>query len=175
MADKWKVPCTTEGVDVFTWADSAPTACPHDSSHTINSGGVELATSLLFRFKEANTAQTTLLQAWQNALTLTPTLGLAEGIYIVSWTAEMRVTPVGPLNSRTQIRMEIDGNTKGNSGTVDQYWVCHSGWDRYAADEGDKPVITLDFRRDATVGGNDTAEVRKVRLGVTYYGLSSAE
>lgn len=174
MADRYKVPCTTEGVDVYTWADSTPTVCPNDSSHTINSGGVELATSLNFRFKEQNTALTTTAQTYQTALALTPTLGLAEGIYIMSWTCELVVTPSGALNSRAQARFQIDGNTKSVTGMATQYWECHSGWDRYSAYEGEKPVVRLQYRRDATVGGDDTIEIRKIRIGIEYKGLSSA-
>ena len=174
MADKYKVPCITEGVDVFTWADSTPTVCPNDSSHTINSGGVELATSLNFRFKEQNTALTTTQQTYQDALTLTPTLGLAGGIYVLSWTCELRVTPSGPLDSRAQARFTVDGNVKSLTGMASQYWDCHSGWDRFAASEGDKPVLKVQYRRDATVGGNDTIEIRKIRIGLEYKGQSSA-
>ena len=170
MTDKWKVPCTTEGVDVFTWADSAPTECPNDPSHTIDSGGVELATNLEFRFKEENAVQTTTQETYQNAATLTPNVGLAAGVYRLSWTCEHRITPAGDLNSRVQTRFQVDGTSRGNTASVSTQWEVHSGWDRFFASEGDKPVLTLDYRRDPGVGGNDTVEIRKVRLGIEYIG-----
>lgn len=172
MADKWKIPCLTEGVDVFTYADAKPTECPNDAAHSIDSAGVELAASLGFRFKEENGAQTTTLETYQNAATLTPNLGLIAGVYRVSWTCEHRITPSGDLNSRVQTRFRIDGTTKSNTASVSEQWECHSGWDRLFASEGDKPVVTLDYRRDPGVGGNDTVEIRKVRLGLEYIGTN---
>lgn len=131
------------------------------------------ATSLDFRFSEENSAQTTTLETYQNADTLTPTTGLKKGVYRMSWTCELKVTPSGALNSRVQTRFRIDGTTKSNSASVsDGQWECHSGWDRYFANEGEKPSLTLDYRRDPAIGGDDTVEIRKVRLGIEYMGVN---
>lgn len=130
------------------------------SAHT----GVDV--SLSFRFKEENGAQTTTLETFQNAITLTPTTGLAQGPYKLSWTCELRVTPTGPKDSRVHVRFRVDTNTKSNTAEESEQWVCHSGWDRYFAKENEKPALTLDYRRDPALGGNDTVEIRKVRLGI---------
>lgn len=125
-----------------------------------------------FRFEEENAAQTTTLETYQNAATLTPSDGLKKGVYRMSWTCEHRITASGPLNSRVQTRFQIDGTSKGNTASVSEQWEVHSGWDRYFANEGEKPSLTLDYRRDPAVGGNDTVEIRKVRLGIEYMGTN---
>lgn len=130
------------------------------------------ATALDFRFSEENGAQTTTLETYQNADTLTPVVGLKKGVYRLSWTCEHRITPSGALNSRVQTRFRVDGNTKSNTASVSEQWECHSGWDRYFANEGEKPSLTLDYRRDPAVGGDDTVEIRKVRLGIEYMGTN---
>jgi hypothetical protein len=130
------------------------------------------ATSRAFRFLEVNGAQTTTSEVYQNAATLTPTTGLRKGAYRFSWTCEHRITPSASLDSRVQTRFQVDGNTKSNTASVSEQWECHSGWDRYFADEGEKPSLTLDYRRDPGVGGNDTVEIRKVRLGLEYMGTN---
>lgn len=128
------------------------------------------STSLQYRFKEENAAQTTTLETYQNAATLTPAKGLKNGVYRMAWTCEHRITASGALNGRIQTRFRIDSNTKSNTASVSEQWECHSGWDRYFADEGEKPVLTLDYRRDPAVGGDDTVEIRKVRLSMEYLG-----
>lgn len=42
MPNRYKVPCITEGTDVFAHADSKPTVCPNDSEHTIDADGIVL-------------------------------------------------------------------------------------------------------------------------------------
>ena len=172
MADQYKVPCLTEGVDVFVYADAAPTECPNDSAHTIDGPGVALADSLAFRFKEENAVSTTTSETYQNKVTLAPATGLAAGVYLLSWTCEHRITPAGDLNSRVQTRFRVDGTTKGSTASVSEQWEVHSGWDRFFANDGDKPSLTLDYRRDPGLGGNDTVEIRKARLAIQYIGTN---
>ncbi|MHC4342912.1 MAG: hypothetical protein ACYSX0_22210, partial [Planctomycetota bacterium] len=44
---KYRIPCTTEGVDKFRWieegVESAPTTCPADTAHTVDAGGIGVA------------------------------------------------------------------------------------------------------------------------------------
>lgn len=129
-------------------------------------------TSLDFRFAEENGGISTTLQTYQNALTLTPSTGLKKGVYLMSWTCELKVTASGALNSRVQTRFRVAGTTKNNTVTTSEEWQCHSGWDRYFANEGEKPSVTLDYRLDPGVGGNDTVEVRKRRIGIQYIGTN---
>jgi len=153
----------------FTAALSAPEITALDALVAAHDAA---ETALTFRFVEENGAQTTTLETYQNAATLTPTTGLKKGVYRFSWTCEHRITPTDALNSRVQTRFRVDGSTKSNTASVSEQWECHSGWDRYFADEGEKPSLTLDYRRDPGVGGNDTVEIRKVRLGIEYMGTN---
>lgn len=156
----------TEGnqLDIyFVSALSAPEITALDALVAAHSGD---ETSVDFRFLEVNGAQTTTLETFQNAATLTPSNGLAQGAYKLSWTCELRVTVSGSKDSRAHVRFQVDGNTKSNTAGDSEQWQCHSGWDRYFADENEKPTITLDYRRDPALGGDDTVEIRKVRLGI---------
>lgn len=147
----------------FESALSAPEITALDAVVAAHAGD---ETSLKFRFLEENGAQTTTLETFQNAATLTPTTGLGKGPYRFSWTCELRVTPSGAKNSRAHVRFRVDSTTKSNTAEDSEQWVCHSGWDRYFANEGEKPSLTLDYRRDPALGGDDTVEIRKVRLGI---------
>jgi hypothetical protein len=40
IVSKYRLRCTTEGVDKFVWGESAPTQCPDDSGHTIDSDSI---------------------------------------------------------------------------------------------------------------------------------------
>lgn len=147
----------------FVSALSAPEITALDAVVAAHTG---VAVSLAFRFKEVNGAQTTTLETFQNAATLTPLVGLAKGPYKLSWTCELRVTVSGSLDSRVAVRFQVDGSSKSNTASNSTLWQCHSGWDRYFANANEKPALTLDYRRDPGLGGDDTVEIRKVRLGI---------
>ena len=126
-----------------------------------------VATVTGFQFWEANSAVTTTAQTWQQAMERTAA-AMSAGVYILTWRFELRLNPTGPVNSKAAGRFSIDGNIKGNTVTVEDDWVSFSGWDRFVAAEGETPVLELEIRRDPTVGGNDTVEIRKMKLGVEY-------
>jgi hypothetical protein len=122
-------------------------------------------TIFLFRFFEKNQMQSTTEETFQSAFNRT-TVPLKKGVYIISWYCEIRVNPAGPVNSKTQIRFSINGDARGNGTSADREWVPMSGWDKVDIREGDTPQLQIEFRRDPGTGGNDTAEVRRVKLGV---------
>ena len=72
----------------------------------------------------------------------------------------------GPLNSTAQARVLVDGGIKGNVNYRSEEWSVFSGWDRLVVAEGDSPVLLLEIRRDPAEGGNDTIEIRKMKLGI---------
>lgn len=117
-----------------------------------------------FQFWESNPFQSTALEAFQNAMTQ-QAQPMAAGPYVIDWYCEMRVVPVGPINSRGNLRFQIDGVSKGNSTVVTDEWIAMCGWDRFFAAEGATPTFTLDWRRDPALGGNDTIEIRKMKIG----------
>ena len=122
-------------------------------------------TSSGYQFWELNPAESTLLQTWQTAMTRTAS-ALAQGTYKFSWYFELRVVPVGPLNSRAAARFRIDANIKGSVAMDKDDWVAYSGWDRYVAEEAETPVVDIQFRQDDVVGGNDSIEIRKMKMSI---------
>lgn len=118
-----------------------------------------------FRFGEANAVQSTTQQSWQDAFSITAQ-PVQEGTYIITWQCEVRIVPTGPLNSRAALRVQVDGNNKGLGSWEHDDWTTISGWDRSRFEEGEEPVINIQYRRDPDVGGNDTIEIRRIRLGI---------
>lgn len=118
-----------------------------------------------FRYSENNPVQSTVLETYQNAHSFTlPPVG--AGVYIISWQCEIRVVTTGPLNSAGDLRFRIAGGNNGVGHWLHEEWNTISGFDRVSFEEGEEPTIELQYRRDPTIGGNDTIEVRRVRLGV---------
>lgn len=122
-----------------------------------------------FQFWEENTAETTTAETWQEKMSRTAA-ALAGGSFLLSWYCELKVTPTDALNSLAAMRFLVDSNVKGSAQTSAEGWVAFSGWDRYVADEGETPTLSLEIRRDPTVGGDDTIEIRKMKLGFQYVG-----
>lgn len=118
-----------------------------------------------FQIWESNPDQSTTLQTWQTAFSRT-SQALQKGAYILTWYAEIRVDPTGPLNSRAAVRFRIDANIKGNSVNDYNQFVPFTGWDRYTARDGDEPVLDVQYRRDNVIGGNDTIVIRKLKLAI---------
>jgi hypothetical protein len=118
-----------------------------------------------FQFWELNPADTTTLETWQEVMSRTAA-ALLDGSYRLSWYFELKLTPTGPINSKAMARFLVDGNVKGNVQTVEDGFVAFSGWDRFSGADGDKPVLSLEIQRDPTLGGNDTVEIRKMKLGI---------
>jgi hypothetical protein len=126
---------------------------------------VPLVTTPAFQFWESNPDQSTSAETYQSAMSRTAD-PMAQGIYILTYALEMRVVPTGPLNSAGQCRFGIDGNIKGVHTQFHEEWQIISGWDRYVAVEGSEPVLLWEFRRNPNEGGNDSIEVRKLKLGL---------
>ncbi len=119
-----------------------------------------------FQFWESNPAQSTAAEIWQTAMSRTAD-PMAAGTYRLSWYCELRVNPVGPVNSDAAARFAVDSSVKGSAYlTTGNDWHAFSGWDRFIATEGQQPVLTMEWRRDPDTGGNDNIEIRKMKLGV---------
>lgn len=146
----------------FTAALGAPEITALDAVVLAHQGTSTVAG---FQFWEDNSAFATTAQTWQTAMSRTAS-ALGNGVYILTWRFELRLDPTGPVNSKAAGRFAIDGNIKGNTVTVENDWVSFSGWDRFVAAEGETPVLELEVRRDPTVGGNDTVEIRKMKMGI---------
>lgn len=131
----------------------------HDGVNTITS----------FQFWEENTAETTTAETFQEKMARTAA-AMSAGIYRLSWAFEMKVTPEGPLNSQGVGRFLVDGNVKNIVFHTLENYVTYSGWDRYVAVEGETPELSLEIRRDPTLGGNDTIAIRKMKLGIEFMG-----
>lgn len=115
---------------------------------------------------ESNLPQSTDLETWVEAMSRV-TKALHEGTYRISWYFELRVATVGPqLDSRAAAQFLIDGNIKGSAVTELDDWVPVCGFDRYAASAAETPDLSIEFRRDPAIGGNDNIEVRKMRIGI---------
>lgn len=151
-------------IATFDTALSAPEIVTLDGLVAAHSNVVVTAA---FQFWESNPAQSTLSEAWQNAISRTadPTGG---GIYRLSWSLELRIVPVDALNGGAVARFMVDGSRKGDAYHRSVEWSAFSGWDRKIFTEGDTPLLEIDYRRDPTEGGNDNVEIRKLKLGVEY-------
>jgi len=118
---------------------------------------------------EDNTVQSTTLETWQNALQRTAAAAIG-GTYKLEWNFELRLASAGPLNSKAGGRFSSDSNFKGIFHVADEEWVGYSGWDFITLAEGDTPQLKLEFRRDPTIGGNDTAEIRRCKMSIELMG-----
>jgi hypothetical protein len=119
-----------------------------------------------YQFWESNPMQSTALETWQTAMSRTPD-PMAAGTYKLTWYCEIRVNPVGPVNSDAAAQFVVGGSVKGSAYlTTGNDWHAFSGWDRYIATEGEQPVLALEYRRDPDTGGNDNIEIRKMKLGI---------
>lgn len=118
---------------------------------------------------ESGGVQSTTSETWTGALqrTADPT---ASGVYKMSWYFELRVVPTGPLDSKAAGRFDFDGNFRGIVVNPDSEWCGFSGWDFVNFNAGDTPVLRLQFRRDPGVGGNDTIEIRRLKLALEQMG-----
>jgi hypothetical protein len=121
-----------------------------------------------FRFWEENPSQSTALEAYQTAISRvsTPT---GEGVYLVSWYAEVRVVP-GAAPSGGQVQFRVDGNAVGNAYYAGEEWSAISGWDRNSMQEGETPTLDLRYRRAPALGGDGTIEIRKIKMSMEYMG-----
>jgi len=114
---------------------------------------------------ENNAAQQTLVEAWQTAFQRTA-LKVAGGQYKLSWSFSMRLVASGALDSKAQARFLLDGSPLGINVHDDTEWQRFSGWDFRPFTEGDTPVLTMEFQRDPTLGGNDTVEIRRIKMAL---------
>ncbi len=123
-----------------------------------------------FQFWESAPMQSTTLETWQNVMTRTAPRMLA-GTYIMTWHWEMRIVATGGVDSKAQARFRIDSNTKGIHSTIETDWQIVSGWDRVAnVADGAEPVFDIEIQRDPTTGGDDTVEIRKMKIGFELHG-----
>jgi len=118
-----------------------------------------------FKFAENNSVQSTTLQTYQTALAFT-TPPMTEGQYLIHWQCEVRVVPSGPLNSAASLRFRAVGSNKGLGHWPHDDWTTIGGIDRQRLDEGEEALLEIQYRRDPNVGGNDTIEIRRVKLGL---------
>lgn len=117
-----------------------------------------------FQMWESSAIQSTPLETWQGAFSRTA-LPLASGRYRVQWHWEMRLVATGPVNSKGAARFRIDASSKAIDHTVETDWQTVSGWDReLGIVAGATPTFEIEFRRDPTVGGNDTVEIRRMKM-----------
>lgn len=130
----------------------------------------ELVGTLAWQKWENNAAQSTSAETWQSAISRTAS-PVAEGIYKFSWYFELRIVATGPLNSKGAARFSLDAVVKGNFVHADEEWSGFSGWD-YVSNlvVGSTPVLAVEWRRDPTVGGNDSIEIRKVKIALERMG-----
>jgi hypothetical protein len=91
---------------------------------------------------------------------------VAAGIYRLSWYFELRVVPVTTLDSAAVARFRINSSRKGDAYQASTEWSGFSGWDRIIFDEGEAPLLEIDFRREPNQGGNDNVEIRKLKIGI---------
>jgi hypothetical protein len=131
----------------------------------VASASVGTATRNSFQFWESNPAQATELQTWQVALAQTAA-PVSDGVYRLSWSFELRIVPVQSLNSGAVARFSVDSVVKANSYYRGTEWNACSGWDRFVFDEGETPLLDIEFRRDPVEGPNDSIEIRKLKLGI---------
>lgn len=124
-----------------------------------------VAASVDFQFWESNPSQSTSLETPQPGLSRTAP-AMTGGIYEVKYNCELRIVPTGPVNSKARAQFSTDANIKGSHAVVETEWSTFSGWDRQVLSTGDAPVFLIEFWRDPTVGGNDSIEIRKMRIGL---------
>ena len=119
--------------------------------------------SYAYQMWEANPAQQVTAETYQEAMARTAA-PLAPGTYRLAWYLEGRMAATGPLNSNGEVEVRLDGSVKGSISIHREQWDGSSGWDRVIVQSGAQPVLSIHVRRDPAEGGNDTVEVRKLKL-----------
>ncbi len=143
---------------------------------TQSTSGQEFQT-VAFQFWESNPAQPTSSEAWQNGLSRTAA-PVAAGIYRLTWSFELRIVLNGAMNSGAVARFRMNSSRKGDAyyrplartGETDTEWQEFTGWDRIVYVKGDTPLLEIDWRRDPVEGGNDSIEIRKLKMGIEFMG-----
>ena len=158
----WK---TTHGDSLEIYFVAALSAGEITALDALMGAHLGTVTSQSFQFWESGPAQSTLSEAWQNAMSKTAS-PVAAGIYRLTWYFELRVVPVTTLDSAAVARFRVDSSRKGDAHHVTTEWSGFSGWDRIIFDEGETPTLEIDFRREPNQGGDDNVEIRKLKLGV---------
>ena len=131
----------------------------------VAAAGVGTSTTNSFQFWESNPAQATSLQAWQVALAHTAA-PVAGGVYRLAWSCELRIVPSLGLNSGSAARFTVDDVVKSNAYYRGVEWNVCSGWDKFVFEEGQTPLLEIEFRRDPGIGGDDSIEIRKLKIGI---------
>ena len=158
-----RIDSTGDVLDIFFATDlSAPEITALDAD-VLNHAGTK--TFRGFQFWEDSTLQSTTLEVYQVAMART-SRALGDGPYILTWSFEMRVNATGALNSAGEARFRLDNTTKASLWQPIDEWQVFSGWDRQHYNEGETALLEIEFRRNPGVGGNDTIEVRKMKLGI---------
>ena len=117
-----------------------------------------------YKSYESNPAQTNGTTSFIVAITQT-TPALREGSYIFGWQCQMELIEVGgAINSRGIVQFQIDGNTENTSSWFQDAPHTLSGSTRVIVQEGDTFTITLRYRRDPDLGGDDTIQVSKLKM-----------
>jgi hypothetical protein len=138
-----------------------------DAAVTAHQG---VATSAAFQMFESVGSQSTTghtdAEVYEEAWSRT-VAALGAGTYRISWYFEMQVVPSGPVNSRGQLRMLLNGTPVGVHLATTDTWIGCSGWDRVAdLPEGATPTLSMEWRRDPGLGGNDNVEIRRLKMSL---------
>lgn len=159
----------SDEVDVTTLFDGPISAAQEATVTTTVQNHAGVAATKAFQFFESNPAQNISTEVWTNALTSTAD-ATKGGIYRLTWNCELRVVPVGALNSGVVARFMVDGSRKADAYHRSVEWSAFSGFDRKVYSIGEVPLLEIDFRRDPTEGGDDQVEIRKLKIGIEFMG-----
>lgn len=99
--------------------------------------------------------------AWQDAATLAPG-SLQGGDWQVAWYSEIQMSSQGN-NTGVQARLLVDGVERALTTNDLEFWQAFSGAGLLQFQDGDAPVITMQFRR---IGQNNTAQIRRVQISL---------
>jgi len=124
-----------------------------------------VATSPVWQKWEDGGSQGTTSENWTTAMQRTA-MAVSGGTYRISWNYELRIVATGAVNSKAASRVKVDGSIKGFFFAADEEWIGYSGWDFKKFTAGETPQILIEFRRDPTVGGNDTIEIKRVKISI---------
>jgi hypothetical protein len=91
-------------------------------------------------------------------------------MYRFTWYCEINLSPSGPVNSKTMVQFSLDGSLKGSASTIETEWQAVSGWEFQLLAEGATPTLLLEIQRDPSTGGNDTAQIRKMKMSLERMG-----
>lgn len=155
----------TAGTALDVWFDDALSGGDETILNGLVTAHVPVALRSKYQIWESNPDQTTLLQTWQTAFSRQSD-PLKQGPYILRWYAEIRVNPVGPIDSRAAVQFRIDTDVKGSSINDANRFIPFSGWDRFIAVAGSEPTLDIQYRRDPGVGGNDEIVIRKLKMSI---------